>query len=702
MNQSLQSIIDTFFYPRSIVVIGVSLSKINLGRIIVLNNLQRGFNGQLYGISTEDGSIENVPVYDSLDKIPETPDVAVIITPADTVTSYMESCGRKGIKQVVIETGGFSEYDSGKNTIESEILAIARKYGMRLVGPNCVGVGTADTGMMNAFGLFPREEKPSNVSIISQSGGIGNTFIRILNDNHVYWQKFASVGNKLDLDEVDFLQYFLEDEKTGVIMCYLEGFKRGREFFDAAMKAEKPIIILKSNRSEASAQIAQSHTTALSSSDDVIEAAFNQAGIIRVEGEDDLKTAALAFQLPVVAGNQVAVLSRSGGHAVITADACAKYGLNMIDFSEEYIDTLKQIYKTRVIAHQNPLDLGEIFDYTIFISIVEETLKLPDVHGIIFNHLYQASYEGESSRTFLDALGKLVKQYKKPVYVSLTSNAEEITDISKNNSFPSFSTPLQAAEAYHMSRMYNERSSKRRNRGKVVSFDVNHDSIKLIGEQCDSEGREPNTNEALDICRAAGIVPVQSALISGVKELETCGVSFPVAIKVISAEASHKSDVGGVRLNIHTADEGAGAIEEISGSLKKIMPGAKIDGFLVQSMAEPGHEFFIGGRRDPTFGPLVMAGAGGIYVEVLHDTATRLAPVTNREAYDMVRELALYPVMKGARGKAPLDSDAFVDAICRVSYLMAVTESIQEIDLNPVIVHPRGQGISIVDSRVFF
>ena len=218
--------------------------------------------------------------------------------------------------------------------------------------------------MMNAFGFFQREEGNSSVSVISQSGGIGNTFIRILNDNHIFWQKFASVGNKLDLDEADFLEYFLQDDKTGSIMCYLEGFNRGRYFFDLARKSEKPIIVLKSNRSEASSKIARSHTTALSTGDDIVDAAFRQTAIIRVEGEEDLRTAAKAFKLPIVRGNSVAVLSRSGGHAVITADACVKYGLNMIDFPAPYIESIKGIYKTRVINHQNPLDLGEIFDYT--------------------------------------------------------------------------------------------------------------------------------------------------------------------------------------------------------------------------------------------------------------------------------------------------------------------------------------------------
>jgi len=420
--------LDKFFNPESLAFVGVSLTKITLGKLALINNIQRGFKGKLYGVGSEEGEIEGVRVFKKIEDLPEVPDVVVILTPAKTVPDLIESCGKMGVTQVVIETGGFSEFSDDKGSLEEQTLALAKEYGIRLIGPNCVGASNAETGMMNVFALFEREEKASDVSFISQSGGIGNTFIRLVNDNHIFWTKFVSVGNKLDLDEVDFIDYYLEDDKTGKILMYLESIKRGREFFDLARKSEKPFIILKSNRSAVSAKIAQSHTTALSTSDDIIDAAFHQSAVVRVEGEDDLTVTARAFQLPILKGDRIAVLSRSGGHAVITADACAKYNFNMIEFPESYIENLKTIYNTRVISHQNPLDLGEIFDYTIFIKILEETLKLDTVDGVIFNHMYQPSYEAESSRTFLDGVKDLVKKYKKPVAVSLTTNAEETID----------------------------------------------------------------------------------------------------------------------------------------------------------------------------------------------------------------------------------------------------------------------------------
>lgn len=435
--------IKTFFYPESIVFIGVSLSKLTLGRIALQNNIQRGFTGRLYGIGSEEGELDGAPIFKEIKDLPEKPDVAVILTPAKTVPDIITACGEKGIRNVVIETGGFSEFSGEKEDLEKEVLERARSYNIRLIGPNCVGASNAETGMMNAFAFFEREEGPSDLSFISQSGGIGNTFIRLVNDSHIYWNKFVSIGNKLDLDESDFLEYLLEDENTGKVLLYLESFKRGRKFINLAMKSDKPVIMLKSNRHPETASIAQSHTTAISASDDIVNAAFKQAAITRIESEYDLRIATKAFTMPAMMGNRVAVLSRSGGHAVMTADACAKYGLDMVPFPDSYIERLKGIYNTRVIAHQNPLDLGEIFDYTIFIRIVEETLKLDEIDGIVFNHMYQPSYEAEASRTFLDAVDEMVKKYNKPVSVSFTSNADEILDIEKNHSYPIFPTPLK-------------------------------------------------------------------------------------------------------------------------------------------------------------------------------------------------------------------------------------------------------------------
>ncbi len=696
--------IDVFFNPRSIVVIGVSVKRLNLGQIILMNNATNGFQGRVFGVGKDEGVIGGARVYTSVADLPETPEVAIIITPARSIPAILRQCGEKGIRYAVIESGGFSEYSSDNTSLESEVLAIAGEFGIRILGPNCIGTINTVTKLMMPFAIFRKADIPSGpLSIATQSGGVGDTYIRIANENHIYFNKFVAVGNKLDLDEVDFLEYYLDDPVTGSVFMYLEGFSRGRAFFDAAMRSTKPIVVQKSNRTSMSAKIAQSHTAALSADDKVVSSALHQCGVVRVKGEEELIIAAKVLQLPVMKGKRVAVLSRSGGHAVITVDACAKFGFELVEFPDSFIQKIRTLYDTNVIAHQNPLDLGEIFDYTIFIRILEETLKLDGIDGIIFNHLYQSSYEAEMSRTFLTGVSELVRQYKKPVSVTLISEAEEILDIQKNHTFPTFTTPMQATTALWGSYYYYSRTLFRENRGEPARPDIDMKAVDAVRAKSESEGRIPLTDEALEVCRAVGLAPVTSAVVkdaaaaSGLaKEL------FPAAVKLLSRDASHKTDVGGVRLGVGSPAEAAAAIGEMSAAVSALPAKPSIDGFLVQAMARKGEEFFVGARRDPVFGPVVMAGFGGVFIEVLKDVSIRLAPVAANEAREMLRELTMYPLIRGVRGRPALDEEALVDVICRVSGLIAGVDSIRELDLNPVILHEKGAGVSIVDARVFF
>jgi acyl-CoA synthetase (NDP forming) len=694
---------DTFFYPRSMVVIGASATKKNLGQIVLLNNIRNGYEGALYGVGSQEGEIEGVHIYKDVESLPETPDVAVILTPARTVPAIMEACGRKGIRHIVIESGGFSEYSHGDHSLESEVLAAAGKYGMKVIGPNCVGIVNFDIKIMMPFGFFKNIPPPGGrVALIVQSGGIGGTYLRGLSGYGVTPGKFVAVGNKLQLDEVDFLDYFLNDEKTDIITMYLEGFSRGREFFDLALRSDKPIIVQKSNRSPSSAKIALSHTTALSSSDEVVNGAFRQAAVIRAEDELEFINAVKIVRLPHMKGRRVAVLSRSGGHAVLSADACAKYGFEMVPFSRQFIKKIKTMYHTRVIAHQNPLDLGEIFDYTIFTGILEEALKLAEVDGVLFNHLYASDYESGMSRTFLSGVQKLVEKYGKPVSLAMISDRKEVLDVSMNHPYPIFTSPLEAAKALHVSASYYERKTARDNRANVVAYGVDKAAIEDIMKKCRDEGRIPLTDEALAVSGAAGIHPIKGYVVSDEESAGNVFLGFPVALKLLSRDASHKSDVGGVMIGISTKEALLAAFKDMKEVVGRLNPAPAVEGFLIQEMAKPGFEFFIGGRKDPVFGPIVMAGLGGLFIEIFKDTAIRMAPVTEPEARDMLRDLRAFPLLQGARGKEPADIDALVEVICRVSSLMTACPDISEMDINPVIVHSAGQGVSIVDARVFF
>ncbi len=693
---------EKFFTPRSIVVFGASATKMNLGQIVLINNKQIGYEGNLYGVGSQEGDVAGVHIYKKVADLPEVPDVAIFLTPAKTVPGLMRECGEKGITHVVIESGGFSEYSHGDHTLEHDVLAVAGKYNMKVIGPNCVGTINFDLKMMMPFAFANQIPSGGRLGLIAQSGGVGGTYMRTVAGHGIVPGKFAATGNKLQLDEADFLDYFIKDPKIDIIALYLEGFKRGRAFFDLARGCDKPVIVQKSNRSAASAKIAQSHTTALSSDDAVVDGAFTQAAVIRVEDEPDFINAIKVIRLPLMKGRRVAVLSRSGGHAVLTADACAKHGFEMLPFPPSFIEKLKTIYHTRVIAHQNPLDLGEIFDYTIFTTILEEALKLDTFDGVLFNHLYSADFEAETSRSFLGGVEKLVAKYQKPVCLAMISDREEILKIQQSHPYPVFTSPLEAATALNVSLTYFERKAARNNRGQLENFTMDMKTVETIRSSCLREQRIPLTNEALTLCAAAGLRPVKDMLLKDEIVPEKIPLHYPLAVKLISRDASHKSDVGGVEVNIRNKKQLSETLAAMKSRINTLAHPPAIDGYLIQEMAPAGIECFVGGRRDPAFGPIVMAGLGGIFIEIFKDTSIRLAPVTQNEAAAMLRELKAYPLLAGARGRGPADFQALIDVICRVSALLAACPAITEIDLNPVIVHPQGQGASLVDARVFF
>ncbi len=693
---------EKFFTPRSMVVFGASVTKMNLGQIVLINNKQIGYPGELYGVGSQEGDLNGVHVYTKVADLPCVPDVAIFLTPARTVPALMEECGQKGITHVVIESGGFSEYSHGHQTLEEDVLAVARKYDMKVIGPNCVGVINFDYKMMMPFAFAKEVPSGGTLGLITQSGGVGSSYLRTVAGFGITAGKFVSIGNKLQLDEADFLEYLIQDPRTKCIALYLEGFKRGRKFFDLARNCDKPIILQKSNRSPASAKIAQSHTTALSGDDAVVDGAMRQAGVIRVDDEVELVSAVQVVGMPLMKGKRVAVLSRSGGHAVLTADACAKYGFEMTPFPPSFIEKLKTIYNTRVIAHQNPLDLGEIFDYTIFTDILEEALRLDDFDGVLFNHLYSSDFEAEMSRTFLAGVKELVARYEKPVSLAMISDRDEILDLQKKQPFPVFVSPLEAVEALYVSRSYYEKKTACQKRGHLEKYDLDLEAVDRIHARCGKEKRIPLTDEALAVCSAAGLRPVKSLLLKDENVPSRITLRYPLAAKLLSRDASHKSDVGGVAVNLRSKKQLAEALAGMKSNIGKLKPSPAVDGYLIQEMAPAGVECFVGGRRDPAFGPVIVVGLGGIFIEIFKDTSIRLAPVTPGEADAMIRELKAYPLLAGARGKAPADCQALRNVVCRVSALLDACPEISEIDLNPVIVHPEGQGVSLVDARVFF
>jgi len=683
----------TFFYPKSIAVIGVSGDKNNLGKNIVQNCLSFGYEGEIFSVGLRKGVVFGQRIYRSLDEIDREIDLVAILTPAKTIPGILEQCGRKGIKHAVIESSGFSEMGEEGKPLEKASLDTARKYDIRFVGPNGIGVTNLETGLALPFMPLRTDLSLGPVSILAQSGGVALSYLNLLADESVGINKFVSMGNKLNVDENDLLSYLIHDKGTKIILLYLEGFTNGRRFVEIASKSEKPILVYKSNRFEASARIAQSHTAALFADDKLVDHALEQAGCIRINTLDDAMDYIKSQTMPPLQGNRLAVVSRSGGHAVIAADACAYYGFRLAKLPDDFLRKFESHFRAHVIRLQNPLDLGDLFDLEFYEYIVEEMLKRDDVNGVLLCHAYRRGYEQEASRDLFKTVEHLVEHYQKPVATSVLTEAVEKDYLKKNLKIPIFSAPENAMRALSLS----YRRASRKGRGEDVSLPGGIDREKVENIFRASRGRMfLFLDESLQLLECYGFpLPPYRVARTSTEALEIWqAFKEPVAMKINRPHISHKTDRGAVRLALDSEEK----IKEAFQSFLSI--GDKETEALIQPMVGQGKEVILGAKRDPCFGPIVLFGLGGIFVEALRDVIWRVAPFGQETAHDMIERIQGSRILSGMRGERPSDKSAIADLLVRLSRLMVDWEAVQEIDINPVAVFQVGQGAQVLDARV--
>ncbi len=684
---------SAFFYPKNIAVIGVSPVKNNLGKNIVLNCLYFGYPGEIIPVGLSKGVVYGQRIYESIENIDRDIDLAVILTPAKTIPGILEQCGRKGIKHAVIESGGFSELGKEGEPLEKACVEVARRYGIRFIGPNGIGVTNLDNGLALPFMPLRRDIALGPVSILAQSGGVGLSYLNILAEENIGVNKFVSMGNKLNVDENDLLGYLIQDEGTKIILVYLEGFKDARRFIEVASTSTKPILVHKSNRFEASARIAHSHTAALFADDRLVDYALEQAGCIRLNTMDDSMDYLKSQTLPPLRGNRLVVISRSGGHAVIAADACAHYGFTLPRFPEEILKKVESRLRAHVIRLQNPLDLGDLFELEFYAFIVEEMLKRDDVDGVVLAHGYQGGFEQEASRTLIKRVERLIEQYQKPVACVIFAEALEKNYLRKSVKIPIFSAPENAMRAFNLSYKWPFRKPSPL---QVLSLNrVDHEKARDVVSRGVKAGHLL-LHESLQLLEHYGFsVPAYALVRTEAEALQFRRTSKgPMALKINSPHFSHKSDLGAVRLNIRTQAEVEKAFRKLTAL------GGEGTEVLVQSMVTRGREVILGGKRDQSFGPIVLFGLGGIFVEALKDVVWRVAPLSYEETRKMIGSIRGARVLQGIRGEKPCDVETVVDLLVRLSHMLVDLPQIQEIDINPVLVFPEGEGAVAVDARV--
>lgn len=691
-----------FFYPSSIAVIGVSAKPTNLGRNIVANLIEYGYDGIVYAVGPSGGAIATRRIYRAVGDIPDHVDLAVILTPAQTVPGILEECGQKGVRWAVIETAGFREYTDAGRALEEAIAAVAKEYGIRFIGPNCIGIINMENGMCLPFPRLKKFVKRGEVSIITQSGGVGMSALNLMANDGLGLNKFVSVGNMLDIDAEDMLEYLIEDDGTKLIFVYLESIRDGRRLMDLARRSQKPILIFKANIGRLGQKIALSHTASLASDDRVVDAAFHQAGIIRVHDATTFGNYLKILGLPPMRGKNLAVISRSGGQAVIAADACELSGFNLAHLPETFLREIESYFRASVIRLTNPLDLGDLFDLDLYAQIVEQTLQLDGVDGVVFLHTSLSLEENLKSRELLTRLSQLVEKYDKPVAYYLSAEAQEVAYLKQNYKFPVFTQVVETIRALEMSHYYYVRSQRVCSVREHPRFSVDRAAVESILSEAQKVQRNLLLSEALNLLEAYGIPTVQSRTAYNTDEVIAIAeeLGYPVALKVVSAQISHKSEVGGVQLNLRNKAALAAAFEEMQARIGQAYPQARIDGVLVQPMVAGGWELILGGRQDPQFGPIVLLGLGGIFVEVFNQVMIRVAPLRQEDAREMVEGLRGYQILAGARGHRPADINSLIESLIRLSQLLVDFPQIKELDINPLRVFYEGEGCRALDARV--
>ncbi|MBN2033265.1 MAG: acetate--CoA ligase family protein [Deltaproteobacteria bacterium] len=694
--------------PGSIAVVGASNRPGSLGLAIFRNLLEGEYQGILYPVNPKAKSIQGVKAYPTLPDIPDPVDMAVLIVPSEKVEAIINESAAKEVKACIVITAGFKEVGGHGVELEKSVKAAAKAHGIRMLGPNCLGaINTNKDVRMNATfsRLMPRA---GNIALISQSGAMCVAILDFAEGRNMGFSKFVSIGNKADINEVDLLRYLKDDPDTDVILMYLEDISDGHAFIEAArditLGAGKPILALKAGRSPEGARAAASHTGSMAGSDAAYDAIFMQGGIQRVEGVSDLFNYALAFSTqPLPRGSRIAVVTNSGGPGIMATDALIRPGITMASLSEETKDKLRRTLPPTASV-QNPVDVIGDADAKRYEAAIRYTLEDDNVDGAIVILAPAATTEIMETARIIPHVAEGIDKPILCTFMGLVDVSEGIRFLD-NNGFPNYAFPEEASRT--MAAMVRYAESIRPHHGK------RREVFRLIEDQEKAaaaiawrlSGRKDyfmTEKEAHELLRCYGFPLLKSRLVQDPSEIEKAveEVGFPVAMKLDSPDILHKSDAGGVRLGITSPEEARTAFRDIIESAKRYRPSAMIRGILFQQMAGEGIEVILGSTRDPKFGPICMFGLGGIFVEAMRDVTFRLAPMWETSAENMIKSIKAYRVLQGIRGKPATDIKAAKLCILRLSAMVSNHPEIAELDINPLILYPEGQGCVVADARI--
>lgn len=689
------STLEFFFKPKQVAVIGASRSPQKIGHAILRNIVTSGFRGRIYPVNPREKEIEGIKCYPEIGKVGSPVDLAVVSVPAERTLAVAEECGKAGVKGLIVITAGFKETGSEGLKQERALLEICRRYKMRMLGPNCVGLMDTHTPLNASFAKgFPEE---GNISFISQSGAMLVAILDWSFGRGLGFSSFISLGNKADLNEIDFIESSAVDPHTKVILCYVEDVTDGTRFVRVCSEAskKKPIIILKSGTSTAGAQAASSHTGALAGSNRAYDTAFRQSGVLRVNDMNELFDLATAFATqPLPRCDRVAIVTNSGGPAIVATDAVERYGLKMSRFEKATLDELRRHLPPEGNIY-NPVDILGDARVDRYSFALEKVLSDENVDSALVLLCPAAVTELEgTAQKILEMKEKYAQKPLLAVFIggeSLDAGRELLV----KGGVPVFTFPEPAVRAVQGLVQYSRYKQSvtppapplleriDQNAVKAAFYDVLKDRrVVLLG------------HETSRVMEAYGIPFSRVDLAASAEEAAEAAeaIGYPVVLKISSPRIAHKTDVGGVEIGLHDGAAVKRAYRRIMERVRRLMPDAPLYGVEVQKMVDEGIEVIVGISRDIQFGPLLVFGLGGIYVNLLEDVSFRLASALNgrKAVEEMIAETKAYTLLKGYRGKKPADMEALIDAILRAARLAVDFTEIAEMDINPLRVHHRG------------
>lgn len=696
-----KQVLDKMLRPKSVAIIGASATPGKIGYTVVDNIIKGGYTGKIYPINPTCTEILGLKTYPEIEQVPDEIDSAIITVPAKVMAEVVEECGRKGVKGLIVITSGFSEV--GRKDLEDQMLEIAARYGMRILGPNIVGSLSNSDKFNGSFA--PGLPFPGKASLVTQSGALLIALDMATYTRRVGFDKLISIGNMADVDFADLIEWFDEDENTTCVSLYIEGMKNGRKFIDAARKSSKPIVALKSGVSAHGAAAAASHTGSLAGAAKIYTSAFKQAGVIQATDLNDLFNRTLTLsQQPPMKGDNLLILSNGGGVGVLATDAAEKYGIPLKFAPADVQEELKK-HMPDFGSAKNPVDLTGMAGNDWYYQTTKFSFSHKWTDGLVVLYCETAMTNpqeiAESIKKAVDASG--LKD--KPITVSFVGGekSDKAMGWLVENGIPAFGAPDIAVNAMASLRDYARLQEYKNSDHFETDEKAKQMALDVIAKARADKRDSLTEIEAKEVFKAYGM-PVTSISLSKTEdEAVALGkkIGFPLVLKIVSPDILHKSDAGGVKVNIKDEAGIREAFQTILKNAKAYKADADIHGVAIQEMAPWGTEVILGSVNDPAFGPTVMFGLGGIFVEVLKDVTFRVTPVSHAQAEEMIGEIKGAPILAGVRGEKPRDKKELAKAIYQYSCMIYdLQDEIKESDANPVLVYEEGTGLKVADARI--